>query len=71
MLPVQAPLRRAHKLHHRQYVAQHRDIPVPLSQVSINDSGVDYSQAGVYEVYYYYTGISGEVATVILTVVVE
>ena len=44
---------------------------VPLRKVSINATRVDSSTPGVYEVYYYYTGISGEIATVILTVIVE
>ena len=44
---------------------------IPLSRVSVNASGVDTQTPGVYEVYYYYTGISGEIATKILTVVVE
>ena len=48
-----------------------RETPIPLRNVSVNDGNVDTSKPGVYEVYYYYTGISGEVATVILTVVVE
>lgn len=47
------------------------DKTVPLSKVSINASDVDTDTPGVYEVYYYYTGISGEIATVILTVIVE
>lgn len=44
---------------------------VPLSKVTINASRLDLSNPGVYEVYYYYTGLSGEIATVILTVIVE
>lgn len=44
--------------------------PIPLSDVKVNSSGVDYSVPGVYEVYYYYTGISGEIATAILTVII-
>ena len=47
------------------------ETPVPLYKVSVNEKNVDTDKPGVYEVYYYYTGISGEVATVILTVVVE
>ncbi|MBQ1371826.1 MAG: bacterial Ig-like domain-containing protein, partial [Oscillospiraceae bacterium] len=47
------------------------DKTVPNSEVSVNDSAVDSSQPGTYEVYYHYTGTSGEIATVILTVVVE
>ena len=43
---------------------------IPPSAVSVNDSGLDLSTPGIYEVYYYYTGISQEVATVILTVIV-
>lgn len=39
--------------------------------VRINDGGLDLDTPGVYEVYYYYTGVSGETATVILTVIVE
>ena len=44
---------------------------IPFSAVSVNHAGVDTSTPGTYEVYYYYTGISGEIATVILTVIVE
>ncbi len=44
---------------------------IPLRKVTINSSGVDSSVPGVYEVYYHYTGISGEIATVILPVIVE
>ena len=44
---------------------------IPLSDVSVNDADVNVDVPGVYEVYYYYTGLSGEVANVILTVVVE
>ena len=39
--------------------------------VRINDGGLDLDTPGVYEVYYYYTGVSGEIATAILTVIVE
>ena len=39
--------------------------------VLINARSLDLNTPGVYEVYYYYTGLSGETATVILTVVVE
>ena len=41
------------------------------SKVTINSKAVDTSTPGVYEVYYYYTGKSGEIGTAILTVVVE
>ena len=41
------------------------------SQVTINDEDADLSTPGVYEVYYYLLGKSGETATAILTVVVE
>ena len=44
---------------------------IPLNAVTVNASAVDPSVPGVYEVYYYYTGISGEVATTILTVFVQ
>lgn len=44
---------------------------ISKSQVTINAKGLDTSTPGVYEVYYYYTGLSGETATAILTVVVE
>ena len=46
------------------------DKTVPGSEVNVNDSAVDSSQPGTYEVYYHYTGLSGEIATVILTVIV-
>ncbi len=61
----------------RRYLASVKDPllsgeeEIPLSKVSINQSGVDMDSPGVYEVYYYYTGESGELATAILTVVVE
>ena len=45
--------------------------PISLRKVTVNSSGVDTSVPGVYEVYYYYTGISGEITTVILPVIVE
>ena len=48
-----------------------QDAVISLSSVTINDSNVRLSTPGTYEVYYYYTGISGETATAILTVVVE
>ena len=44
---------------------------IPLYKVKYNSSAVDMSAPGVYEVYYYYNGISGEISTVILTVIVE
>lgn len=47
------------------------EVTIPNSEVSMNAGGVDLSTPGVYEVYYYYTGQSGETATSILTVVVE
>ena len=47
------------------------DKTVSVNKVTVNASQVDTSVPGVYEVYYYYTGISGEIATVILTVIVE
>lgn len=47
------------------------DKTVPISKVAINSAGVDPSTPGVYEAYYYYTGISGEVVTAILTIIVE
>ena len=60
----------------RSYINQVRD---PLSAsgsgdrngVVCNAEGVDLDTVGTYETYYYYTGKSGETATVILTVVVE
>ena len=48
-----------------------QDATISLSSVTINDSNVRLSTPGTYEVYYYYTGVSGEIATAILTVVVE
>lgn len=51
--------------------SEEEDEPISVKDVSINYSEVDTSVPGTYEVYYYYTGISGELATVILTVVVE
>ena len=44
---------------------------VPVRRARIDDSALDVNTPGVYEVYYYYTGLSGEIATVILTVIVE
>ena len=71
-------LERGARLRYRRFLQEvkdplypEKDQGVPLSLVSINDSAVDPDHPGVYEVYYYYTGISGEIATVILTVVVE
>lgn len=52
-------------------LAESEDKTVSLRKVTVNASGVDAEAPGVYEVYYYYTGISGEIATVILTVIVE
>lgn len=43
----------------------------PKKNVKINSSGYDYQTPGTYDVYYYYTGASGETATAVLTVVVE
>ncbi len=66
------------ELDYSQYLSKVTDpmekdqsVVIPLSSVSINDSNVRLSTPGTYEVYYYYTGISGETATAILTVVVE
>lgn len=66
------------KLNFRDYLDEVKD---PLSEdpektisnyrVTINSSGVDSSVPGVYEAYYYYTGISGEITTMILPVIVE
>lgn len=39
--------------------------------VTINTRALNLYETGVYEAYYYYTGVSGEIATAILTVVVE
>ena len=47
------------------------DKTVSNSKVTVNAARVDTSVPGVSEVYYYYTGLSGEIATVILTVIVE
>lgn len=44
---------------------------VSKNSVKINAKGLDRDSPGVYEVYYYYTGASGETASAILTVVVE
>ena len=44
---------------------------IPLRNAKIASSGVDTSTPGVYDVYYYFTGLSGETATAILTVIVE
>lgn len=44
---------------------------IPVSKVDCSTENVDLSTPGVYEAYYYYTGISGDTATVILTIVVE
>lgn len=71
-------LERGQSLRYRRFLQEVKDplypdksASVPLSLVSVNDSNVDPNTPGVYEVYYYYTGISGEIATVILTVIVE
>lgn len=71
-------LERGQRLRYRRFLQEVKDPlypdkseAVPLSLVSVNDSNVDPNTPGVYEVYYYYTGISGEIATVILTVIVE
>lgn len=47
------------------------DGEVSKASVKINAKGLDRDTPGVYEVYYYYTGASGETASAILTVVVE
>ncbi len=47
------------------------DEPPAKMNVLINARSLDLNTPGIYEVYYYYTGISGEIATVTLTVVVE
>lgn len=52
-------------------MAADSDQDIPASKVTVNAEGVDADTPGVYEVYYYYTGLSGEIATVILTVIVE
>lgn len=64
--------------HYRTYLkeiidpmAEDQETPIQPRSVTINYAGVDTDTPGVYEAYYYYTGISGEIATVILTVVVE
>lgn len=44
---------------------------INLRQVKINGKSIDTEEPGVYEAYFYYTGESGEIATAILTVVVE
>lgn len=46
-------------------------IRIPPTYAIMNTAGVDTSTPGVYEAYYYYTGLSGEVANAILTVIVE
>ena len=58
----------------RSYISAVRDPLVGdgvLSTVVCNSEEVDPDTPGVYEVYYYYIGQSGETTTVILTVVVE
>ena len=47
------------------------DSTISRSAVQCHDEHVDLNAPGIYEVYYYYTGRSGETATTILTVVVE
>ena len=47
------------------------EVRIPPTNVIMNTAGVNTSRPGVYEAYYYYTGLSGEVATAILTVIVE
>jgi hypothetical protein len=44
---------------------------INLREVRINGKTINTDVPGVYEAYYYYTGESGEIATAILTVVVE
>ena len=44
---------------------------VSENSVKINTKSLDRNTPGVYEVYYYYTGASGETASAILTVIVE
>ena len=44
---------------------------ISVYRVTINSTNLNMAVPGVYEVYYYYTGISSEIATVILTVIVE
>lgn len=44
---------------------------IPVSKIEYNADNVDLSTPGTYEVYYYYTGVSGDTATVILTIIVE
>lgn len=61
------------------YAGYLKDVEDPLDQdaanlkskVLINDSQCHPNTPGVYEVYYYYTGRSGETVTAILTVVAE
>lgn len=63
------------KLDYQSFVKSVRDprTPdrIPVSKVEYNADNVDLTTPGTYEVYYFYTGISGDTATVILTVVVE
>lgn len=67
-------VRQGETLNWRSYIGTVRD---PLTgsgnrnSVICNSDNVDLDKLGVYEVYYYYTGKSGETATAILTVVVE
>ena len=44
---------------------------ISRTAAKVNAKKVDPTTPGTYEVYYYYTGLSGEIATAILTVVVE
>lgn len=44
---------------------------ISTRKVKIASSTVDTSEPGVYDVYYYFTGLSGETAAAILTVIVE
>lgn len=44
---------------------------IPNTKIGINAENVDLSTPGTYEVNYYYTGVSGDTASIILTVVVE
>lgn len=63
------------EVNYKSYVQSIKDPRKPdrisVSNIEYNADDVDLSTPGTYEVYYYYTGISNETATVILTVVVE
>lgn len=70
-------LKAGDRLNPRRYIqsvkdpmAEDQEAVIPPSAVSVNPNGLDLFTPGIYEVYYYYTGISQEVATVILTVIV-